>query len=344
MKNLRNIFLLVVFICFTPVQSQGDATFAYRQEFKAFETNPHYRAIFDEDAHVGLKDIQADVENYKQLSFLQRCVRFAFLGLEVVVVTPETMPMLYGFIDTICKEQRIKTPTVFIAKDRGFFNAGAQKLLVSSGAIVIGKKLLEETSDKELQGVVAHELGHIVHNHVNKSILINYLSFFITNSALQYIFNRSNLQIGLHLNLQYKMSIYKISIDVLPLITFYITSKIAPCIVSCIINKRFEKQADEFAYRVTDNGEGVIEFFEHLKKKEQSLENDFDGTYFTIKDNKAKIGYLDYYYLMARYGFAKAWHMIDKGYRWIYHNTRLGAHPSHENRIKAAKEYLAQQS
>lgn len=328
MNTLRNIFLLTAVMCFTSTHSQETATFAYRQELKAFENNPRYRAIFDEDAHRDLKDIQADVENYKDLSLPQRIVRFGiFLGFEVVAITPETMPTLYAFVDTICKEQRIETPTVFIAKDRGLFNAFAQKLLVSSGAIVISKKLLEETTDRELQAVVAHELGHIVHNHVNKGILIWLASYWGTVYAWEYFLGKPNAQ-----DLRSCLAVVCAQ------------SVIALCVDACIINKRFEKEADEFAYKVTNNSEGLIEFFEHIKNKEQSVENDFAATLAIVKDNKAKIGYSDYYYLMFRYYMAKTRHVIGSGFKWIYHNTPLGAHPSHDDRIKAAKEYLAQQS
>lgn len=322
MKNLRTMFLLAFVISCSSVISHGDSMFTYREEFKAFETNPRYRAIFDEDAHSSVKDIQADVENYKELSLFQRMVRFVFFGLEVVVATSETMPKLHGFVEAICKDQAIKAPSIFIAKNRGFFNAAAQKLLVSSGAIVIGQKLLEETSDKELQGVVAHELGHIVHNHVNKGILVSIGSYYGTKWVKQYLFGAPD-------NNSFDWVAYFLALDV---------------VVPCLINKRFEKEADEFAYRVTNNGEGLIEFFEHLEKKEQAVDNDFDATQAIVRDNYPKIGYADYYWLMARYYKAKVGHNIGKFFSWIYHNTPLGAHPAHADRIKAVKDHLAQQA
>lgn len=320
MKQLRSLFLLACIVSFSSGITHGDATYAYREEFKAFQTNPHYKVVFDKDANGSLKSIQADVEIYKDLSYFQRLIRFAFSGLEIVIVKPETMPKLYSFIDTICKDQGIETPTIFIAQNRGFFNATASKLLTSSGTMVIGQKLLEETSDKELQGIMAHELGHIVYNHMNKTILISIGSYYGTKWIRQYFFNVPDQGFDLSAHLM-------------------AVNFIAPC----IINKRFEREADEFAYKVTNNGEGLVEFFEHLEKKEQSEDNDFDATKALVKDNYSKIGFTDYYWLMTRYYLAKAGHNIGKGFAWVYHNTPLGAHPAHEDRIKAAQEYLAQQ-
>ncbi len=316
---MRNLFMLTLAMSFSSMICPAAATFSYREEFKAFETNPRYRVIFDKEANSSLRAIQSAVQNYKELSFFQRMVRTAFFGFEVVVATPETMPKLHGFIAGICESQAVETPTVFIAKNKGLFNAAASKLLASSGAIVISQKLIEETTDKELQGVVAHELGHIVYNHINKRIVISIGSYYVAKWAKEYITGtQSNA---------FDDAAYYIGLLV-----------IAPC----LINKRFEKEADEFAYRVTDNGEGLIEFFEHLEKIEEALDNDFDATKAIVQENYSNIGFLDYSWLMARYYLSKTGHNIGKGFAWVYHHTPLGAHPTHEDRIKAAQEYLAE--
>lgn len=48
--------------------------------------------------------------------------------------------------------------------------------------------------------------------------------------------------------------------------------------------------------------------------------------------------------LMLRYYVAKTGHVIGNGFKWLYHNTPLGAHPSPEARIKYTQEYLDQQA
>ena len=46
-------------------------------------------------------------------------------------------------------------PTVFITRKENFFNACAAKVLTSSGGIVIGQDLIVESSEKELEAIVA---------------------------------------------------------------------------------------------------------------------------------------------------------------------------------------------
>lgn len=280
----------------------------YQQELKALKQSATYKIIFDEeDLPLGLHGIQRDIKNYKELSFFQRLVRSAFLNLDVIVVTPTAMPKLYSHIDRICTENAIATPTIFITTWNGFFNAAAQKLFISSGGIIIGQKLLDEISDRELEAVIAHEIGHIKHDHVNKTLLILFPTCFI----LKYI-SKCNT------------------------ITAFLLSQV---ITDFIINKRFEKQADLFACE-TNNGQGLIEFFERLEQKDEAEDISFTDTYSLLCETKDNFSLRDYYLLHIRYKLSKMLHNINKGVKWVYHNTPYGAHPSAQARIAAAQEYL----
>jgi Zn-dependent protease with chaperone function len=308
----------------------------YYTELKALKNAPSTKQIFDEDAHFELSRIQCDVTIYKNLTPFQRFVRSAFLSLDVIVVAPETLPKLYEYVDGICKKANIATPTVFLTRKDGFLNAAAQKLLMSTGGIVIGQKLLHDLSDDAIEAIVAHEIGHIKHNHINKLLVLSVFTMI------------------LYYKLCGSLSLDKVtilssdtSLEICSKIGSLVAKKYALLtslflLPSLIVNKRFEKEADEFACKDNDKSNGLIEFFELILQKDQLREEEFTAIYELLQQNKSQLSFDDYYFdLIIRYYTAKAGHLYSKARKYIYHNTFLGAHPSPESRIAAAKQYLA---
>jgi Zn-dependent protease with chaperone function len=327
MKRLHITSLLT--LTFIATTAFGESTSTYRQEFEAFKKSPRYEAIFNEDAPGALSSIQARIENDTQLTRFNRFVRFIFLLLDPIVISPKTMPTLYAYVDAMCKKQSITTPTIFITRDvtwkQGFFNAAATKLLMSSGAVIIGQKLLLETTDAELEAVVAHEIGHISYNHVNKDLLITILSLIATNVSMNYFYSTPNDTIG----------------DVIT--RKYAATFMGLCMSRLIVNKRFEKQADEFAYKTMGKSKGCLELFEDFKNREKTYDNYFGKTYNILQESKKDLGWYDSIDLTIDYYCASFGNKMDHLFNWLYHNTPLGAHPSHDARIKAVNDYLASQ-
>lgn len=288
---------------------------SYKDELKIFEKSPTHAMVFDEDAHEGLKSLRRDIEAYPKLSNFQRMI---LSSLEIILVTDETMPGLYGYIADACQENKIKMPTVFIATNKGFFNALALRLFWGTGIVVIGKKIIEDASQEELEGVLAHELGHIKYDHGTKKFAI-FIGSFIGASlvANQFIEN--------------------------PYAKAYAPHIVAPLLTSLLINKRFEREADEFAYKTVGKGKGLAQFFKHLEKMEEKTEGEFAATYQMLADHKHNLEFFDYTGLLIRYYVARGFHKLGDAYKWIYHNTFLGDHPSHQDRIKAIEAHLAKQ-
>jgi Zn-dependent protease with chaperone function len=305
----------------------------YYSELQALKKAPDTRLIFDKDAHVLLASIEQDLGIYKNLTWLQRCVRSSFLAFDVVVVTAETMPQLYAYIDGICEKAQIVTPTVFITRKTNIFNAFAKKLLMSTGAIVVGKKLIKELSDNAIEAVIAHEIGHIKYEHSNKTLALSVLQSMI----FYMIFEKLNIHSGItssdepHVK-SLKNSFYLGKISIL----YYLVSHIVPL----IINKRFEKEADEFAYKVNGKGKGLIEFFELLLQKDRLREEEFVSVYSLLQANRRTISPTDYCRLIFRYYVARVGHLYSNFNKKIYHDTFVGEHPSPEVRIATVKKYM----
>jgi len=300
-------------------------SYTYRQEFLSFKKSDPYKLIFDRYLNSPVKNIQRDIENYKKIRLYQRLIRTIFLAQNSIVITQETMPKFYVYIDRMCKEHNIKTPTIFVTTKKGFFNAFAQKLLVSSGAILIGQDLFLKTSDEELEAIAAHEIGHIKYNHVNKIIFtclgLNIGSIIAANQFKFFKFMSQKEQDTIRGTCCFLSS----------LTTLIITGK------------KFERQADAFAYKEMGKGKGIINFFTNSQNKEKQKEVDFQQTKARLKKNYANLTFEDYYYLRMRYTCRRFLNTLNKARRWIHHHTPLGAHPSDEKRIEAAQKYLASQ-
>ena len=322
--NIRHFFLLSLITFVAVAQVKSEELNVYQQDLKDWKETKRYELVFDEDANESLRGIQADIENYKELTYLQRLLRFAVMGQGVVIVTPETMPHLYNYVQGICTQEGLPVPTIFITTSKGIFNAFAQKLFASVGAILIGQKLLNEVSQDELEAVIAHEIGHIKYNHVNKALLLSLATYISFKALFEYLIDDKGVFAAV------KKECLSICL-----------SDIA---TSLIINKKFEKQADEFAYKTMNKGKGLIEFFENLQEKEQKNDAAFDNTYDLLKENKPEIRSSDYMNLMMRYYLAKTGQLFNKAYRWVYHNTPFGPHPSPQARIKAAQDFIHQNS
>jgi Zn-dependent protease with chaperone function len=336
--KMSNFFLSLVFAISSNVAILADNHGVYYSELEAFKEASETKLMFDEDAHQGLAEIQRDMLVCQNLTSFQRFVRSAFLGLDVVIVTPETMPRLYEYIDGICKKAGIQTPTIFITRKDGFFNAAAQKLLMSSGGIIIGQKLMKEVSDDALEAIVAHEIGHIKHNHINKGLAL-FVAQIVACLALVKILDIQPPHPESFDNPHsFTIEIYKYQAKLFGLM------HLLSYIPSLIINKRFEKEADAFAYEANGKGQGLIEMFELLIKKDELREEEFTTIYELLQKNKAFLTSNDYYGLLMRYYLARTGQSINNFYKKIYYETFVGAHPSPQARIAAVKEYLAQQA
>jgi Zn-dependent protease with chaperone function len=326
--------------------SVATQTQSYVQEYKAFKNDPANKTMFHKDSQHNLKDLQRDIEIYKELSFLQRAIRFVCFFFDSVVVTSTNMPKLHAYIDGACKKNDITTPAIFIATNHNFFNAFATKLLVSSGAIVIGQRLLLESSDKGLEGIIAHELGHIKYNHINKNLALNLGTYFGSQLGINFIMDRyvipkMNEEIFALKDFEKQWQLTQYRNAQVNFIKGWMPILILYSLPELIINKRFEKEADDFAYRIMDNGEGLKEFFEKIERTERWHDNQFDETSEKLKENKDKLGYIDYIRLNLRYYLSKGKHY---GFKWLYYETPYGAHPSAKARIKAIEEYQAKKA
>lgn len=338
MKRYSFLLFSVVFSSHLMGVSGGHGV--YYQELKGLKVNQQTKVMFDKDANQALSMIQRDMITIKELSWFQRFVRSGLLELDVVVVTEEIMPKLYGYVKDVCKHGHMSMPVIFITRKEGFFNAFALKLLMSTGSIVIGQKLLKESSDQELEAIIAHEIGHIKCNHSNTLLALGAANLTAIGLLMLYFYQEGDIlavnTIDQQGNPVQYYNCYRL------LLKLYGISSLVSTISAFLVNKRFEKEADLFACQF-GKSQGIIDFFELMKQKEQERDDEFVITDDILQKNKDDFSFNDYGMFLIRYYLAKIGHECGKFVKYIYHETPLGAHPSHQARIDAAKKYLAQQ-
>lgn len=339
---MKHFFFLCLSLLMTICDIRADVqtdTYVYNQELKALKNSEYYKIIFDhEDALQGARRLRRDIENCKQLSFVQRLIRTVFLNLDTIVVDAHTMPHLYSYINTLCTTHGIKTPTIFITTKSNFYNAAASKLLMSTGAIVIGQKIIKESSDQVVESVIAHEIGHIKYNHVNKMIAIALACCYAG-----YQFSKRMVEgYDSALKIYYGRSLSSFEAAGIQLVYNMIYNQIFTSLaLMVLVNKRFERQADRFAYEEVGKGKGLVKFFENIEQKHQNHKDDLATTSKILSHSASELAWYDNIFLNVDYYMTKIGFDFHRARRWLYHNTPIGAHPSPTSRIKAVQKYWA---
>jgi STE24 endopeptidase len=142
----------------------------------------------------------------------------AFLGLFVLLaqLAPVVLfPIFYKFEPM--ENEELRKRLVLLSERAGTRVRGVYKWKLSEkskkanaaltglGAtrrIILADTLLDHYSNDEIEAVLAHELGHHVHRHIFKSILvqagITFLGFWLANEVLRYAVDRGNLFETMH--------------------------------------------------------------------------------------------------------------------------------------------------
>lgn len=125
--------------------------------------------------------------------------------------------------------------------------------------IILGDTLIEEYSNDQIETVIAHELGHYMHNHIIKNIIISTVSSFLMFFLIAVFYDMSLEWFGFGMRTQ---------IAALPLLTLWsmlIGLIISP--VGNIISRKFEHEADEYAVNSTGKKDAFVETLNKLTKQ-----------------------------------------------------------------------------
>src|SRR5580698_9943345 len=90
------------------------------------------------------------------------------------LVTPQQAPQLHGIIDRICALADMPKPRVAISPvsmPNAFATGRSSKVAV----VCVTEGLLQRLDDKELEGVLAHEMSHVAHKDVAVMTIASFL-------------------------------------------------------------------------------------------------------------------------------------------------------------------------
>ncbi len=328
----------------------------YQQELKALQQRPFYKTMLDRRSAGGPKNILANIENAKELNLFQRWLRYSLLARNPIAVTADSMPRLHAFVKEVCIQWDMRMPTIFVTKNKTTFfggstsHADSTKILMSSGAILIGQDLLREVSPKALEAAIAHQLCHVKYNHGNKEWFIKWIAPGLVGSflpggdepqaeddepqaeddepqaegdeELQVLLNDLSAQLPSRAQLRNKAICF--------------------IVVRLLLAKRFEKQADRFVYEAMNNAEGLIELCAYWQHKEQRVDTEYDDVAEYLRTSD--IALIDYIFGGLGYHFYRTGHRLYKLGRWIVRNTPFWSTQSYQTRINAAQRYLNMQN
>jgi heat shock protein HtpX len=112
--------------------------------------------------------------------------RIALYAMHGRVVTPEEAPGLHGIIDRLCALADMPKPTVAIA-DSDVPNAFATGRTPKRAVVCATTGLMRRLDERELEGVLAHELSHVAHRDVavmTVASVVGVLAGFMTRIVL----------------------------------------------------------------------------------------------------------------------------------------------------------------
>src|SRR5580693_4198881 len=106
--------------------------------------------------------------------------KIAMATMGVKEVTPEQEPELHGIIERLCVQADLAKPRVCVM-ETSMPNAFAMGRSKKSTTVCATRGILEMLSPAELEGVMAHELTHVVNRDV---MVMTLASFFATLASL----------------------------------------------------------------------------------------------------------------------------------------------------------------
>lgn len=236
------------------------------------------------------------------------------------------LPKLHKFVEDICNKNNMSKPFIVIPPFETVTNAAAGKLFCENGVIFIFPGMFKNTNDEELEAIIAHEIGHIKHNHINKSLAFSLPTMLCSIGAYSYLITHCME----YFNLLEKMSEkdQRTIIKALPQVVFFLSIITHVLLKKLIIGKKFEQQADKFAM---DHGHanGIKTFM-----TKYDTTDSFSETLKYIEENKASLSPQDYNEFIRLWKLAEA----DNSSHEFWDE-----HPTMRERVKAAEEYLNNQ-
>ena len=134
--------------------------------------------------------------------------------------------------------------------------------------IVFFDTLLNGMEDKEIEAILAHELGHFHHKHTQKRMASTFVFSFLGLALLGFLINQTWFYNGLGIDTPSSHTALVLFSLVLPVFSFFINP------ISNLVSRNHEFQADAFAANHTDANDLISSLIKLYKENSSSLSPD----------------------------------------------------------------------
>jgi len=175
--------------------------------------------------------------------------------------------LLRDRIDNLLQRTGFKNDGIFVmdSSKRSSHSNAYFTGLGKNKRIVFFDTLLNGMKDKEVEAILAHELGHFHHKHVRQRIISSFVFSIISLAILGYLINQSWFFYGLGATLPSNHTALILFSFMLPVFSFFITP------FSNLISRKHEFQADAFAARHTDANDLISSLVKLYRENSSSL-------------------------------------------------------------------------
>ena len=199
------------------------------------------------------------LREYQSLWWLAVATAMFVVSIVLSKIAPVViMPLFYKFIPlendllterilALCKNTRMNITGIFtfnLSKTTKKANAGFTGI-GKSKRIILGDTLMQHFSDDEIETVFAHELGHYVHGHIWKNILVGTLSIYLGLFITAKLYFISLSWFGFFAIDQ---------LAALPLLVLWLgVYSVVTSPLSNVLSRKYEFEADRYALEKTGN-------------------------------------------------------------------------------------------
>lgn len=330
--KIRNILLSMSLLFSGAARAEYVEHQVYQQELVALKEKAELQRIFDTKLNGISRKIELNIHNYKRIpNPWERLGLMFILGLNVLCINSTDMPEFYSFIDELAVKSGIPTPYIFITLTEGPLNAFAMKL-IKPAAIIIDQTAFNKLSDEQLKAAIVHEIGHVKYEHVNKRTALLLSTFAVSC----YFLGDAAKAIANYMVKNSNDFFKRQSVIIENQVRIVGAALIVKLVEGLIIGKRFEKQADQFAFEA-GYASSMIDVFNAFQKERDIIENDLVATKALIAAEQESMTPENIKVLNQELN------QLEHPYRlsqWIHENTPFEPHPTNADRIAAAQAYL----
>lgn len=163
--------------------------------------------------------------------------------------SPIEHPRLHRFVDLLAEDAGIPTPRLYTSSMGGSLNAAASGRSPRHAVVLVSDALLASASDRQLRGVLAHELGHVANRDAAITTVVAVLSYVLI--LLAYLVGHAD--------------------DEHPSPGFLMFAVVGAALLQAAVSRQRELAADKFGAVLARDPDGLGDALEMLERRSAGM-------------------------------------------------------------------------